>query len=54
MVVAEINNGQLVRELRAAFGRPLASYTRTRGLPLDSAELAAHLLDHPTARQEQP
>ena len=53
VVVAEINNGQLVHELRAAFGRPLASYTRTRGLPLDSAELAAHLIDHPTARQEQ-
>ncbi|HZL55221.1 MAG TPA: 2-oxoacid:acceptor oxidoreductase subunit alpha [Solirubrobacteraceae bacterium] len=45
VLVAEMNDGQLVRVLRAEFGRELDSYAVTQGRPLLAAEMERELLE---------
>ena len=44
VLVAEMNDGQLVRVLRAEFGREVESYAVTEGRPLMAAEMERELL----------
>ena len=44
VLVAEMNDGQLVRVLRADFGRDIDSYAVTQGRPLLAAEMERELL----------
>jgi 2-oxoglutarate ferredoxin oxidoreductase subunit alpha len=45
VLVAEMNDGQLVRLLRAEFGREIDSYAVTQGRPLLAAEMERELLE---------
>ncbi len=45
VLVAEMNDGQLVRVLRAEYGRPIDSYAVTQGRPLLAAEMERELLE---------
>jgi 2-oxoglutarate ferredoxin oxidoreductase subunit alpha len=45
VLVAEMNDGQLVRVLRAEYGRELDSYAVTQGRPLLAAEMERELLE---------
>jgi 2-oxoglutarate ferredoxin oxidoreductase subunit alpha len=45
VLVAEMNDGQLVRVLRAEFGREIESYAVTQGRPLLAAEMERELLE---------
>jgi 2-oxoglutarate ferredoxin oxidoreductase subunit alpha len=45
VLVAEMNDGQLVRVLRAEFGRKIDSYAVTQGRPLLAAEMERELLE---------
>jgi 2-oxoglutarate ferredoxin oxidoreductase subunit alpha len=45
VLVAEMNDGQLVRVLRAEFGREIDSYAVTQGRPLLAAEMEHELLE---------
>ncbi len=45
VLVAEMNDGQLVRLLRAEYGRELDSYAVTQGRPLLAAEMERELLE---------
>jgi 2-oxoglutarate/2-oxoacid ferredoxin oxidoreductase subunit alpha len=45
VLVAEMNDGQLVRVLRAEFAREIESYAVTQGRPLLAAEMERELLD---------
>jgi 2-oxoglutarate ferredoxin oxidoreductase subunit alpha len=45
VLVAEMNDGQLVRVLRAEFGREIDSYAVTQGRPLLAAEMERELLN---------
>ncbi|HEY7965405.1 MAG TPA: 2-oxoacid:acceptor oxidoreductase subunit alpha [Solirubrobacteraceae bacterium] len=45
VLVAEMNDGQLVRVLRAEYGREIDSYAITQGRPLLAAEMERELLE---------
>jgi 2-oxoglutarate ferredoxin oxidoreductase subunit alpha len=45
VLVAEMNDGQLVRVLRAEYGREIESYAVTQGRPLLAAEMERELLE---------
>ena len=45
VLVAEMNDGQLVRVLRAEYGREIDSYAVTQGRPLLAAEMERELLE---------
>jgi 2-oxoglutarate ferredoxin oxidoreductase subunit alpha len=45
VLVAEMNDGQLVRVLRAEYGRQIDSYAVTQGRPLLAAEMERELLE---------
>jgi len=45
VLVAEMNDGQLVRVLRAEFGREIQSYAVTQGRPLLAAEMEREMLE---------
>jgi 2-oxoglutarate ferredoxin oxidoreductase subunit alpha len=45
VLVAEMNDGQLVRVLRAEFGREIDSYAVTQGRPLLAAEMEREMLN---------
>ena len=45
VLVAEMNDGQLVKLLRAEFARDIDSYAISQGRPLLAAEMERELLD---------